>query len=282
MIKPLLFSILLTGLTARSQVICGTAGENAILTLTAPPGNVFTSIEYASYGTPIGVCGGYVNSGCHAVNSQSICEAAFIGQNSASISADNGVFGDPCSGTVKWLTVQARYSTTLPLKLLSFTVQKTIAGKVRIAWSTSEENNTAVFIIERSTGGNVYDHIGSVPANGQGSHPYSFISTTNTSSPSEFYRLRMVDRDGRQQYSNILRINNETTVFSLSAFPNPATDLLTIVSNKQELLTVSTSTGQQIASLQLINGSQTININDWPKGLYILKAGGSVVRFIKN
>jgi hypothetical protein len=70
--------------------------------------------------------------------------------------------------------------------------------------------------------------------------------------------------------------------FSLSAFPNPATDLLTIVSNKQALLTVATSTGQQIANLQLINGSQTININDWPNGLYILKAGGSVVRFIKN
>lgn len=282
MIKPLLFSLLLTGLTARAQVICGTAGEGSTLTLTAPPGNVFTSIEYASYGTPIGVCGGYVNSGCHAVNSQSICEAAFIGQHSASISATNGVFGDPCGGTVKWLTVQARYSTTLPLKLLSFTVQKTMAGKVRIAWSTSEENNTSVFIIERSTGGNVYDHIGSVPANGQGSHPYSFISTTNTSSTSEFYRLRMVDRDGRQQYSNILRISNEPMAFSLSAFPNPATDLLTIVSNKQALLTVATSTGQQIASLQLINGSQTININDWPNGLYILKAGGSVVRFIKN
>jgi len=282
MIKILLFSMLLMGFTVRAQVICGTAGEGSILTLTAPPGNVFTSIEYASYGTPLGSCGSYVNSGCHAANSQTICEATFIGQNSASISADNGVFGDPCSGTVKWLTVQARYSTTLPLKLLSFNVQKTLAGKVRIAWSTSEENNTAVFLIERSATGNEYENIGSIPANGQGSHPYSFISSTNTSSPVEFYRLRMVDRDGRQQYSNILRINNETTVFSLSAFPNPATDLLTIVSNKQEVLTVFASTGQQIASLQLINGSQTININDWPKGLYILKAGGSVVRFIKN
>jgi Galactose binding lectin domain/Secretion system C-terminal sorting domain len=282
MIKPILFSILLTGLTARSQVICGTAGEGSTLTLTAPPGNVFTSIEYASYGTPLGSCGSYVNSGCHAVNSQTICEAAFIGQNSASISADNGVFGDPCGGTVKWLTVQARYSTTLPLKLLSFTAQKITAGKVRITWSTSEETNTAVFIIERSIGGTLYETIGSVAANGQGSHAYSYISTSVTVSPGELYRLRMVDKDGKQQFSNILRINNETTVFSLSAYPNPARDLLTIISNKQEVLTVTSVTGQLITSLQLINGSQTLAISDWPEGLYILKAGGSVLRFIKN
>jgi len=281
MTKPLLFAFLLTGIAARSQVICGTAGEGATLTLTAPAGNVFTSIEYASYGTPIGSCGSYTNSGCHAVNSQTICEAAFIGQHSASIGANNAVFGDPCGGTVKWLTVQARYSTTLPLKLLSFTVQQITTGKVRIAWSTTEEMNTAEFLIERSTGGTVYETIGHVAANGQGSHVYGFISTTNTS-PGGLYRLCIVDRDGKRQFSNILRMSNETPVFSLSAYPNPGSELLTIVSNKQEWLTVSSVTGQQITGVQLINGSQTLRISDWPKGVYILKAGGSVLRFIKN
>lgn len=278
--KPVLLSFLILSLVGHSQVICGTAGEGAILTLTAPPGNVFTSIEYASYGTPLGSCGSYVNSSCHAANSQSICETAFIGQNSASLSATNGVFGDPCSGTVKWLTVQARYSTTLPLKLLSFSVQKSTNGKLRFAWTSAEEFNTASFIIERSSNGANYEPVGTVSAIGEGSHAYSFISN-NTTAPLELYRLRMLDKDGKQQFSNILRVNNDNSVFSLSAYPNPASDLLTIVSSKQEILTVTSVTGQPITTVQLINGSQSLHIANWSKGIYLLKAGGTVVRVVK-
>lgn len=282
MMKPLLILFLFTGLAARGQVICNTVGENATLTLTAPAGNVFTSIEFASYGTPTGSCGSFSTSSCHATNSQSICESVFLGQNSASVAATNGVFGDPCSGTVKRLTVQARYSSILPLKLLSFTVQKITTGKLRIVWTSAEEYNTSSFIIERSTGNNAYENIGTIPANGQGSHTYNFISPTTGSSPLELYRLRMVDKDGKQQYSNILRVNNENTSIALSAYPNPASDLLTLVSNNQQVLSVTSATGQQIKSLQLISGSQTLNIADWPRGLYILKAGGTVIRFVKN
>ncbi len=282
MLKSLLFTLMFIGFAARSQVICGTAGENATLTLTAPAGNVFTSIEFASYGTPVGSCGNYTYSSCHAVSSLSICQSALIGQNSASISATNAVFGDPCGGTVKWLTVQAHYATALPLKIISFTAQKTTSGKVRIDWSTTEETNTSVFIIERSTGADIYEKIGSIPANGQGSHTYSFLSSIATTSLSALYRLRIVDNDGKQQYSNILRVDNKPISLSLFAFPNPGKDMLTIVSNNQQLLTVSSITGQQITSLLLKNGSQTLNITSWPKGLYVLKAGGSVLRFIKN
>ncbi len=280
--KLLLLSFLLTTLVTRAQVICGTAGEGAILTLTAPAGNVFTAIEYASYGTPLGVCGAYVNSGCHSATSQAQVEAAFLGQNSASISATNGVFGDPCGGTVKWLTVQARYSTTLPLRLISFTAQQVSTDKVRIAWTTTEENNTAYFIIERNSGGSSYTEVDTVPANGQGSHAYSYINTTLTSSPDQLYRLRMVDKDGKQQFSNILRVSTGTGSFALSVYPNPVTDLLTIVSSKQELLTVFNSSGHQVASLSLNNGSQTLNVSGWSKGIYIVKAGTSIAKFVKN
>lgn len=280
--KPLLLSFLILSFEVHSQVICGTAGEGATLTLTAPPGNVFTTIEYASYGTPTGSCGAYANSSCHAVNSVTICEAAFIGQNSASIGANNGIFGDPCGGTVKWLTVQARYSTTLPLKLVSFTAQQINAEKVRIAWSTAEENNTAYFIIERNSGGENYTRVDTVLANGQGSHAYSYISTTNVGSPDQFYRLRMVDKDGKQQFSNILRISNGISNFVLSVYPNPVTDLLTIVSSRQELLTVYNSNGLLLTSLPLKNGSQTLNVSGWPKGMYFVKAGTSIDRFVKN
>jgi len=78
---------LFASISSYSQVICGTANENGTVTLTAPPNNTFTSIEFASYGTPNGGCNSFVLGTCHAANSQSIVEGVFIGQNSASIAA---------------------------------------------------------------------------------------------------------------------------------------------------------------------------------------------------
>ncbi|MBK7557948.1 MAG: hypothetical protein IPI54_06530 [Chitinophagaceae bacterium] len=91
--------------------ICATANEGNNLTLTAPAGMVFTSILFASYGTPNGVCGSFSIGGCHAANSMAIVSGLAIGQNSVTIPADNALFGDPCFGTGKRLYVEAVYST---------------------------------------------------------------------------------------------------------------------------------------------------------------------------
>ncbi|GAB3574893.1 hypothetical protein GCM10027345_09440 [Hymenobacter daeguensis] len=97
------------------KVVSGVVGEGGSLTLTAPAGMVFTAITFASYGTPINNGNGTysINSGCHSTISQSQAAAYLLGQNSATIPAANGVFGDPCGGTVKTLVVQAVYGSPL-------------------------------------------------------------------------------------------------------------------------------------------------------------------------
>ncbi|HRH36171.1 MAG TPA: hypothetical protein PKY12_13990, partial [Catalimonadaceae bacterium] len=92
--------------------ICGTANEDGSVTLTAPDGKLFTSVQFASYGTPEGSCGSFTLGSCHASTSQSVVEAALLGNNSGTISATNSSFGDPCVGTVKRLFVQATYGGT--------------------------------------------------------------------------------------------------------------------------------------------------------------------------
>lgn len=100
-------------------VLCGTASENTTLTMTAPVSNRFFSINFASYGTPNGTCGAYSTSSCHSTTSLSVVQAAALGQNSFSLGANNGVFGDPCVGTGKRLYVEAVYSAfSLTVKLL--------------------------------------------------------------------------------------------------------------------------------------------------------------------
>ena len=92
--------------------ICGTANEGGNLTLTAPAGAVFDQINYASYGTPDGTCGLYTNGACHATGSTSIVSTYLLNNNTGTIPATNGVFGDPCGGTYKRLYVEARYKYT--------------------------------------------------------------------------------------------------------------------------------------------------------------------------
>ena len=84
----------------------GSTSENGELTLSAPIGKIFTSVLFASYGTP----DGYSIGQCHAPNSIEKVAEIFLGKAIATIMAINDVFGDPCGGTYKSLAVSLAYS----------------------------------------------------------------------------------------------------------------------------------------------------------------------------
>lgn len=278
-IFTLLLLVVLAG--SNAQTICGTANEGGVVTLTAPAGYVIVSIDFASYGTPNGSCGSFTIGGCHASNSVSICSTAFVGQNAASINATNAVFGDPCSGTVKRLYVQATYGSTLPLTLISFTAKKYEKDKVKLGWLTAHEVNTSHFLVERSADGALFEAIGSVPANGPAGN-YSFVNTITAAAPVYYYRLKMTDKDGKYRYSNIVRINNELTYAELFLFPNPAKGFITIISNKGQEALVTNYSGQALKKIKLQAGNQTLNISGWDSGVYIIKTETAVLKFIKE
>ena len=87
------------------------AWENQTAFLQAPEGMEFSSVIFASYGTPTGQDGNYQIGWCHASNSQQIVEQLALGKNEVEITVNNSVFGDPCGGTYKWLFVTLGYST---------------------------------------------------------------------------------------------------------------------------------------------------------------------------
>ena len=93
--------------------VSATANENQTLSVTAPSGLTFTSVDFASYGTPTSDGANFVIGSCHATNSQSTVEGYLIGNTGTiSIQASNGVFGDPCGGVVKRLYVKATYGSS--------------------------------------------------------------------------------------------------------------------------------------------------------------------------
>ena len=92
-------------------MVCGTATEGGTVAMIAPPGTVFISVEFASYGTPDGTCGAFTIGACHATDSVTIVSGYLIGNGGTiNIPATNEVFGDPCGGTGKRLYIQATAS----------------------------------------------------------------------------------------------------------------------------------------------------------------------------
>lgn len=175
----------------------------------------------------------------------------------------------------------------LPVKLLTFMAKRD--GKVnKLNWSTSNEVSVDRFEIERSTNGGEYNSIGVVRA---GSNSYTF--TDNAPLTRNYYRLKMIDKDGSFTYSPIRVVNNSGS-FYVSVYPNPVNDKLqvNIESDKKATLQmqVLTQDGKAVlsATWSVNEGSaiKTINTSTLQSGSYFLRITSadkerSVVKFNK-
>lgn len=86
--------------------ISATADEGTQLILSAPQGEIFTSVDFASYGTPTNYT---IDPNCHA-DFTSYISSIFLGNNSGIADANNGIAGDPCGGVYKHLSVTLSYA----------------------------------------------------------------------------------------------------------------------------------------------------------------------------
>lgn len=114
----------------------------------------------------------------------------------------------------------------LPVTLSNFTVSPSKANSALLSWATATEQNTDHFEIMRSTTGNNFEKISSVPAKGNSSSLTNYAYTDNLL-PANFrfiyYSLSIVDKDGRKTLSDIkmFRNVNGSPKLIASISPNP-------------------------------------------------------------
>ena len=181
----------------------------------------------------------------------------------------------------------------LPVTLLSFT-GKAGNDKVTLYWNTAAEYNVKNIIIERSNDGVMYSRLSEVTPKGSSSfgaayaaidpYPFSGIS---------FYRLKIIDTDGRFEYSKIVRIQMLKKEISITQlYPNPVTDLLHVQIQSDKLqsvqLFVFDITGKQLLA-KTINLKDGMNETNIPfvhrgSGMYFIKyidASGNLLESFK-
>lgn len=115
--------------------------------------------------------------------------------------------------------------TTLPVKLLSFTGTYHNNASV-LNWETVNEDNFAGFEIERSSNGSSFATIGAKQATA-GSYSsrkqYNYFDDLSAAGGTVFYyRLKMIDEDGKFKYSNVIMIRKEQkSITGVTINPNP-------------------------------------------------------------
>ncbi len=207
---------------------------------------------------------------------------------------------DPVDANIVWNAVAARWevsfdvtgfsgffvktqASVLPLRLLSFSA--VVDGNcTKIQWQTADEINTKLFEIERSSS-NVFDKINSTPALGSGNNFYSYNDCKQFDGRM-YYRLKIIDADGSFSYSQIISVQNKTSV-SVNVFPNPTNDFITINIYNTRLLNtnmhVVDTKGTTLIHQKLNDFTMQINIKEFATGVYIIRFDdGTNYRIIKN
>ena len=164
----------------------------------------------------------------------------------------------------------AKYTQTLPLKLLSFTVQEK-NNNVLLNWQTANEVNVSHINIQRSTNNNEFITIGKVNAS---CCAYSYLdnSPQSTVNSKLYYRLETVDKDGSKTYSTIQQITiKPQTPNSVSIYPNPAKTFATIECKGAKEISVIDYLGKTIKQINNPTQQQTINTKQLPKGINVVK-----------
>ncbi|MBL0146590.1 MAG: T9SS type A sorting domain-containing protein [Chitinophagaceae bacterium] len=164
-------------------------------------------------------------------------------------------------------------TTPLALKLLDFNATIKDCNS-ELTWRSANEENFDRFEIEYSTDGGTYQNVGTVKGQNTGaSGNYKFNYPQQTIKG--FYRLKMVDKNGNINYSNVVKLTNICKEVKAFVYPNPvaamqdANVVLQNFGNKVEGILYDAA-GKQLRVVKLANGSNKLNLQQYTGGNYLL------------
>jgi hypothetical protein len=169
--------------------------------------------------------------------------------------------------------------SVVPVKIISFTGKHDVSGN-NLKWTIADELNLTGYEIERSNDGHLFTEIGDVAS---GHKAYSFVDKNiSNGSDKYFYRLKMVNIDGKFSFSKAIPIFMKDQQKILLS-PNPAKNFVTVSGLKtQGIINVINAGGASVLSVAVRSQTTTINVSTLPAGIYFMRyANGENVSFEK-
>lgn len=169
----------------------------------------------------------------------------------------------------------APLNNPLPVELIYFS-GKNIEDTNFLEWQTASELNNSGFEVQRSSNGFDFVNLGFVKGAGNSItiNRYEFSDKTFTA-PLNYYRLRQVDFDGINKFSNIIAIRSARNTWA-AIMNNPFQDKIRIYLSRNfdsiifSMFDVSGKKIIELAGMQA-SGLFELPIPDLPPGMYLIK-----------
>ncbi|HMU47026.1 MAG TPA: kelch repeat-containing protein [Chitinophagaceae bacterium] len=204
-------------------------------------------------------------------------------------------FDGSTSGVLNDLWKVSNLETVLPLKILEFTGSSN-KDIITLKWKTADETGLSHYIVQRSFDGTNFSELGQLNSKGNTLNYYGYTDNNLAGSASQlvFYRLKMVNTDGKFSYSNIIRFDLRSVSGNLKLFPNPATVTIQVSYYQDQpgksLINFIAANGSIVKTVSVNNtagqSSVIIDISSLPSSWYAIQintAGNTLyTRFIKQ
>lgn len=170
----------------------------------------------------------------------------------------------------------------LPIELLSFNAEKD--GKiVKLNWEITSSSNPKLFVVERSSDNVIYTELETIK--GSYKTTYSYLDVSLKSEGFYYYRLKMIDKEGKISYSHTRKLYFDYDKFLVeSIYPQPTKAsqvFVTVLAKETEKVnySISDASGKLIItnSTELKKGTNSLPIN-----ISTLKAGNYFISFYTN
>ncbi len=179
----------------------------------------------------------------------------------------------PDIGAIEW-------TGTLPVNLISFRGEKQ-GDNALLRWLTASEQDTYMFLLERSADGENFEVIDKIQAiGGVTQQGYEAMDASVFKQlPFASYRLKMVDITGKHTYSEVVTLKRNVSKIEVSAYPNPVVKNLQLRVHSPRAMKVdvriTTSAGVLTGSVSkfVMEGANTIIIPEkmlQVKGIYLV------------
>ena len=146
-------------------------------------------------------------------------------------------------------------------------------------WKAGQEDDVKEYVIQYSEDGKNFTDAGTVTSTQKGGN-YSYTHQRSTSVEKMYYRLKVVDKNNRINYTGVIMIRGTVSSSVMRVTPNPSTSVpvFQMVSSRSQLvnLTVRDASGREVNrfSQQLSKGSNTFRMTgtSLKPGMYFVTA----------
>jgi hypothetical protein len=180
-------------------------------------------------------------------------------------------------GSLNWFTLAAS-NAILPITLSD--LRATCGpGEIQLQWKTQQEVNSDYMEVQASADGTAWVSLTRIKAGGTVSVAQQYHYTDQSVAGKRYYRLKLVDLNGRFAYSPVISNSCLVNGVSIVAFPNPVTNyvqlIFTGIRKKQVEVNLLNAAGQLLytRSLGTVDGYRTVSIpvNHLARGIYYVQ-----------